>query len=344
MKTPVLVPISPEDLALLQWFADWSPKVHHADWRLRRAWPPGFREVADLSTSDPMEYARQQDRLAAPPERLARRRVRDVLLPYRLVEGTPTCARLTARGRAALKLADRNLPTRFSSHAPDVFDDVPLTVLHYQDNVDGWQAMLTEYQEDDYRGRHTLTAATATLSTVSSTGTFLNGSIREHHRFLRLSLQNAAHQMVGEAYLSFEGLAELLTSSGSVPVTLASYLGSDGVRRSEPAPPPISAHRRMLERLDQSEEGQAALLTSILAKIRGGNIPVKLKQQLVQDLERAVQCGRDNEAFVVQQAIEEVSVAVESLSILAQDRQDLLSTDHEDGLLPAVLQPILLGG
>jgi hypothetical protein len=344
VKNPLLVPVSPEDLVLLQWFADWTPKVHRADWKLRRAWPPGFREVADLSAFSPMDHARQQERLAAPPERLARSRVRDVLLPYRLVEGTPTCARLTERGRAALKLAGRNVPGRFSSHAPDVFDDVLLVSHHENDHADGWREMLTEYQDDDYRGRHTLTAATGTLSTVSSTGTFLNGSIREHHRLLRLSLQNAAHHTLVEVYLSFESLAELLTSSGSVPVTLQSYLGADGMRRSEPAPPLVSAQRRMLERLDQAEEGQAALLTSILTRVQDGNIPIKLKQQLVRDLENALQCGRANEAYVVQQAIEEVSVAVESLSILADDRQELLSsTDREAGSLPPVLRTVLLG-
>lgn len=339
----ILVPVSPEDLTLLGWFASWTPGVHRADWQTRRRWPPGFREIADLSAYSAKSLEDAERRLCVPPNKRDKSRVRD-LLAYRLVEGTWSCARLTPRGRAALKLAQRPCPDFFASHAPDVFDDHPLAPHHEEaeDCETFWRELLVEYQDDDYRGRHTLTAATAQLSSSSSTGAALNGSLRTHNRFLHLTVTAADHRQILDLDLSFEQLAELLTSHMATPVTLGGYFGADGMRRSEPAPPPVSAKRRMLERLDGAEEGQEDVLRKIADKIRAGNIGKRLQEELLRDIDIAIGNGAANRAFVVTQALEEMSVVAEGALSIAADRLAAAGVDIRS--LPAASAVLELAG
>lgn len=340
MKTdPIMVPLSDEDLTLLAWLGAWTPEVHRADWPTRRAWPPGFREVVDLGVRHYKDEEAVAARLAASPNRGDWKRMWD-LLAYRLVEGTRGCCRLTSRGRAALKLAGREVPDRFESHAPEVFDPAwlapaPLPEGESSDHDDAavWREMLTEYWEDDYQGRHTLTKARAALLLGTSTGAYLNGSMRTHHRVLSLHVENNDGREILEASLSLEQLADLLTSSGHVPITLFRYRGIDGMSRCEPAPPPVSARRRMMERLDAAEETQEGVLRKIIAKVEAANIGKRLQVDLLGDLAVALTNGRSNRAYVVTQAVNEVSMVIEGALTIAGER---LALEGKSEKLPQV--------
>jgi hypothetical protein len=334
-----LVPLSPDDFAMLEWLAAWTPEVHQSSWTNRRRWPPGFREVADTSVHQRSEIGDAiKARLAWPPCKDGRRIVAR-LLAYRLAEGTWGCARLTPRGRAALKLDGRLCPDAFESHAANVFDDVPLIDPTGPDNEDAWREMLVEYRDNDYRGRHTLTGATASLCPTSSTGTNLNGSIRGHNRFLTFCVRNAAHQEILRLNLSFEGLAELLTSHMETPITLDRYIGADGMPRSEPAPPPVSASARMVERLSAVEDVREARILEIRQKIAGANIGKRLQEELLRDLDFAAS-SESGRAFAVQQAVEELSVAVESAMVIAAERHSLAGLVSE--LLPPAVSVLAI--
>jgi hypothetical protein len=327
----ILVPLAADELVMLEWLAAWTPEVHRSSWGSRRSWPPGFREIADISTqSQPAKADAIKARLAWPPRKDGRRIVQR-LLAYRMAEGTWGCARLTPRGRAALKLNRLPCPDFFESHSPNVFDDFDLVGLG-PDNESAWLDMLAEYRESDYHGRHTLTNSTASICTVSSTGTHLNGSIRDHNRFLALTVRNAAHQEILRMNLSFEALAELLTSSMETPVTIDHYIGADGMRRCEPAPPPVSARVRMVERLSAVDDMREKRLAALREKIAAANMGKRLQEELLHDLKVAAS-AEDGRAFVVQQAIEEVSVAVESALTIAAERYSLA------GLMTEALPP-----
>lgn len=340
----ILIPLSKSHLDMLEWFGQWTPEIHRAGWAHRRTWPPGFRGVSDLGCTYPghKDYEEAVAKQTVPPESCLKKgpSTTGYLLPFGLVEGNIVCARLTPRGRAALKFYGRACPDEFVSHAPDVFDNVSLlpVVLRGQFEVGGdhpregsplpdedatWRSLLVEYMEGDYRGRHTITKATASLTISHSTGTSLNGSLRQHHRFVGISVRNNDGVCVCEFNLSVEQLADLLTSQGSVPVTMSHYNGRDGMRYAEPAAPPVDAMRRMKSRLAAGTNRSAAQIAGIMAKIEAANIGVKLKAELLLDLKVALDCGDSGHAFAVDQATEEVSQVIESLYTLAADRARL---------------------
>lgn len=339
----VLVPLQPQHLDMLEWFGQWTPEVHRVLWEVRRSWPPGYRGVSDLSVHYQDKIDKAVRLMTAPPPscfKVGPSRTLD-LLRYELVEGYPGCARLTPRGRAALKHHGRACPDAFVSHAPDVFDAVPLLPVAlrgmYQpgdrnclvdgtqlpDTPESWAAMLAEYREGDYRGRNTITRATASLVVGSSTGMVLNGSIRMHHRLVTVAVSNNAGDHVCEFSLSFEQLADLLTSNSSVPVTLGTHIGRDGMLREEPPPPFVTATQRMQARLEQGTNRTTAQVRAVMAKVEASTLGVKAKADLLHDLQVVLNCGDSGHAYAVQQATDEMSQAVESLFTLALDRAEL---------------------
>ncbi len=359
MKNEILIELDDGHLDLLAWFAAWTPGVHWADAEHRRAWPPGFRELEDLSVSwrGSDEWKEAHKALAVPPDtKRDGGRVR-TLLEWRMVEGVRSCARLTPRGRAALRLAGRDCVDRFASHCPEVFDDVPLTpvVLHNEweaggktaekagdplpDEEASWRRMLVEYHEADYQGRHTLTRAGASLTRFSSNGTWLNGSVRQHHSGLLLEVRSETRQPVLRAEMSLEGFTDLLTSNSQVPITINFYVGDDGMPRSEPAPPPVSPTRRMRERLQKSEHRQDELIAGLEAKVRalmeGKKLSKKAAEDLLHDLRIVRDNGDSNRAFVVDQAVDEMSVAVESLLTITGERVRLAGGESAAAQLTA---------
>jgi hypothetical protein len=344
--TERLLELTEQQLDLLQWFGEWVPGIHNATpetWEYRRRWPPGWREVSDLGVYNEKNYAKAERQFSKPPESCLKKGIsiaRD-LLPYRLLEGTWRCATLTPRGRAALLHHGRPCPDYFESHAPNVFDDVDLRPAVYRglfeiasmkkgerglkrgaelpDTPDTWRRMLVQYQEDDYRQKGTLTKAHAYL-TQTTGRTALNGSLRMHHNFLTLHLHNQDGSRICEAYFSLEGLADLLTSAGSVPVTLDSYYGKDGMRRSEPAAPPVSMMERMHARLEQATDRTADQIRDLMEFVEGIKMGKRAKEEILHQLKVALDCGDSGHAFAAQQAAEEISATVESMLTIAADR------------------------
>jgi len=341
----VLVPLNDEQLTLLEWLGQWAPAIHQADWKRCRAWPPGFRHVPDLSVGyypTSKEYEEAKRTMSVPPDLILRhtRGLVNTVIPYELVEGVSRCCRLTPRGRAALKHHGRPCPDEFESHAPNVFDPVSLlpVVLRgmykfrhsykvagtpMEDTPETWKELLAEYREEDYRGRHTITRANAILSQASSTGTSLNGSLRRHNTFLCLSVHSNDNRQICEIAFSLEGFADLLTSNAHVPTTVLAYTGNDGRQRTEPAAPPVSPERRMQARLEGATDRESVLIQEIMAKVEGYKMGKKAKTELLFLLDVAKSNGEANLAYAASQAVDEVSVAVESMLTVAVDRAEM---------------------
>ena len=99
---PIPVPLRAVHLDLLQWFGEWTPEVHRADWQKRRRWPPGWRYLADQS----VYHAKQPPPEVCAPHPKQNHALVRYLLQYGLIEGSwRRIFRLTMRGRCALKLA-----------------------------------------------------------------------------------------------------------------------------------------------------------------------------------------------------------------------------------------------
>lgn len=313
---------------MLQWFADWTPAVHDADWQRRRTWPPGFRHAVDCSVMDPARHAEAKRLLAYAPHRERNHGIIYKLLCYRLIEGSRRVHRLTPRGRAALLHHGRPCPDSFrpSPRMGEVWESIDLSLK--DDGPGAWRAELVEYRDDDYQGRHTLTTARASITRPHSNGTFLNGSIRQHRTWVEINVLSASRQIVCEVAFSLEGFADLLTAQSEVPATILSYVGHDGMMRSEPAAPAVSPQRRMRERLSAAEDTQAARLREIATKVEAANIGKRLKEELLSDLGHDANLGDDNRAWVVTQAAEEVSSVVESMVTIAAERQQLFASGY----------------
>jgi hypothetical protein len=327
-----LIELSDDELKMLEWFAEWTPEIHRADWATRKSWPPGFREVAYHSLTDPKRVERRRQRLAIPPVREGLALVPQ-LLAHRLVEGTWHCARLAPRGRAALLHHGWPAPERFESHT-EAFEAHDLRLLPDGDGPVQWEDALVEFRDKDYQGRFTLTKATASLTRVASNGTPLNGSLRLHHRLVRLTFRSSDCAQVLSATMSYEQLSELLTSSMETPVTLDFYFARDGIARSEPAPTPVSARERMEHRLKAADDEREVKLRALREKISSANIGVRLKEDLLRDLGFAMS-AEPGRTFAVEQAVEEVSQALEGAVAVAQERFEIAGIIAEDLRLPA---------
>jgi hypothetical protein len=383
IRDDLLVPLSRDDLVVLAWFADWKPEIHRAAWKRRRQWPPGFREMADVSVYSPRQESAVKD-LSYPPvlpgekaggvkgPRKAKGSL-SRLISYRLLEGTWSVARLTSKGRAALKLHSARInnyqpPDAFESHAPDIWDDHDLRPVYLDntrldfvdkvmkrvpevyrkaskgdslpDNELTWRIMLAEYKDEDYRGSGTLNGCTAIL-TVASGLRPLNGSLRTHHSFPTLRIHDEANYEVVEVAMSYEALAELLVGNHNVPVTIDSYFGPDGMRRCLPVPEPVSITRRVHERVKRHRQDSLGWLEEAKQIVQEGRMGKKLQAAIIEKLELAIRDVGSEGAYTAHMAMEEVSSVAESLLTIMVER-----TGADRPLLPdgSTVTPVLMLG
>jgi len=359
MELNLPVPLYRGDITVLSWYAAWKPEVHEAHWDVRRAWPAGFRYMEDLScpgsrcgqTVERAEERMQDGPLIKGDTRHRRNGARGSLhrlLEYRMIEGhTSQACRLTARGRAALKIRGLDCPDFFESHCPEIFDDHNLLPIlgrnvhidmmdrvmsrlppEYKvdhdeplpDNKTTWELMLREYSEDDYRGSGTLTKASAGLRICSTTGRYLNGSLRNHHQYVSMTVQTETGHRVVECALSLEGLADLLVSQSDVPITVDYYTGQDGMSRSEPAPPPVSVTRRMRERIARGNQDIQGWIDKAALLVEGTKMGKKAAAEILHLLSLAKRDADGHGAFAAQQAMEEISSVAESMMTVMGDR------------------------
>lgn len=357
-REAILVPLTRHDLDVLAWYAEWTPEIHRLNQKRRKAWPPGFREMDDASQAYGEKLDRMKADGSYPPaiggETSKRSRARSLLerlLSYRMIEGSPwSPCRLTVRGRAALLFHGRPCPDLFESHCSEVFDDVSLVPrsgsggvsVDFDDSVMGrvpdriksvahgellpdtkevWGYMLEEYKEDNYRARGGLTGASACLSKVSTTGRWLNGSLRRHHNYVSIRINDGSRRGVAEIAVSYEGLADLLTSGHDVPVTIDSYQGHDGMRRGQPCPEPASVSRRMQERVKREEQDVRIKLSDLRGLVEGAKgLGKAAAAEMLKTIELLERDARTLGAFAAQQASEELSTAAESMGIMIADK------------------------
>jgi len=359
------LPLTEGDLAVLEWYAAWTPAIH-AKVEYRRQWPPGFRAMRDCGVYGPHLQEAMDDESHPPAlsdkERnntqgkrsLANSRLH-VLLAYRLIEGTTARpCRLTARGRAALKAAGRPCPDFFESHAPNVWDDHDLRPIkginarlemndeilkrlpeayrvkhgeHLPDDEKTWELMLAEYHDDDFRSRGTLTGATAHLYQGVNARRTLNGSLREHRTVLGLTVEDEDGKEVVDLTFSLEQFADMITSMSRVPVTIDAYTGTDGMVRGLPAPPLVSITRRMKERIARSNQGLQQRVEKLRGEITGTRMGKTAQAKMLRDLDLLAAGLENHGAFAATQAKEEVSQVAESMITVMRDQAEIAGLD-----------------
>lgn len=380
----IQLPLTQDDLTVLAWYAAWSDKVYNANWDLARRWPPGYRQMRDLSCpgfSDRRNTVANADHtLTAGPllrgdtvqKRSGARKRLHNLLAWRLLEGHPSRAcRLTARGRAALKMYGMDCPEMFKS--PNVvFDDCDLRPrkgetchIDFDDNVMGrlpsgydvphgellpdnqttWELMLTEYSEDSYRGKGTLRGACAGLRPVSSTGTYLNGSLRTHTSYITMEIRaENSPRAICEVAMSFEQLADLLVSNSDVPVTVTYFTDGEGMLQTHNAPPPVSVSRRMKERISRGNQDITNRVEQAITLLDAAKMGRGAKEEIRRILELVARDVPTHGAFAAQQAMEEVSSVAESMMTVMAERAAALPGGFAGNLLGGVSTTLMLEG
>lgn len=348
----ILLPVSEAGLDLLEWFGQWTPDTHKANWDAARAWGPGWRSmVSDLKYKDKETVADYFKRMLVPQLPLglmanvsaAGRTLRKLKDPYAtaiqltsygLLEGDQTLYRLTPKGRAALKVAERTVPDFFRSHCPEIFDEVTLLprVCRGGDLFDlgalgddlpdmdsTWYKMLRLYPGGRVHG--TQRRASFQVSPVTGRNIYLQGSLRAHSRALRLTFESNTGHTILEAMLSSEQLMEAMTSQTSTYVTLDRYVGYDGMPRSEPCPPPIPIGKRMEHRMHDSNRTAFARIAELRASLEGAKMGKKAKKDVLDQLDILENNWPKDTAFAVTQAVEEVSSLMEQAVTIAQEKQ-----------------------
>jgi len=301
----------PQQLALLEWFAGWTPKIHARP--EARRWPPGYRAIADISLQGQMGFNPKKIEQARRAGTLSPHGSNDwdvcgSLLPLGLVEGIYNLARLTPRGRTVLLASGVACPEVFPSHAPEVFDDVDLRDGAEPDMAGVAESMSRERLDWHARG-------SARMTTVSGER-FLNGSLRSHDRYVGLRIYVDGHEIV-EVGLSFEQLASLLVTSSEVPVTVDRYRDHEGMPQSRPAPPPIQPGLRMRKRLANTGVETDGRLDELAKMVEGtASLSQKRRNELLHLIRIIQHNNLSNQAFVVEQAAEEVSAVVEAAAIV----------------------------
>ncbi len=360
IRDDALVPLTGGDLTVLAWFAAWTPEIHKLDWKHRRRYPPGYRDITDVSTYGNHHEKAREDQSYPPvfknePKRgfttgptLAKSHIIPKLLRYRMLEGTWGCARLTGRGRAALKLNGMECPDFFESHdkstifddhdlrpqkginfrtewsdetmgrIPDVYKDTRHKE-HLPDDETTWKLWLAEYSERDYMGWSSVNRCSARLS-VSSGLTALNGSLRTHSRFPSMTITDEHGREIVDLWLSFEQLAELLVSNGTTPVTVTSFFDRDGMRQDQRVPDPVSISRRVQERVKRSAQDAHGWIHGAIKMLDKAKMGKKARAEIIDKLELAIRDTGGLGAFAAQQAMEEVSMVGESMLTIMTER------------------------
>ena len=365
IRDDILVPLNKNDLTVLAWFAEWTPEIHKAAWGYRRRWPPGYRAIADVSTHNHKKHEKARADKSFPPvlvgeetdrfggggptaPTLAKGRYIPKLLTYGMLEGTWNCARLTGRGRAALKLNGRDCPDFFESHdGGTIFDDHDLlpqkginikinfddTTMgripevyketgykgHLPDDETTWRIWLAEYQDKDYMGWSSNNRCAARLS-VTSGQRPLNGSLRLHTRYPTLHVEDGDGRTVVELAMSFEQLAEILVGQGSTPVTLDYYWDRDGMQQQNRVPPPVSISRRVKERVKRGAQDAHGWINEAAELLNKAKMGKKAKAEIIDKLGLAIRDTGGLGAFAAQQALEEVSMVGESMLTIMSER------------------------
>lgn len=354
----ILVPITSADLTVLEWYAAWTPAVHRADWKHRRTWPPGFRRMEDLSCPSFSDrdntvenaVAKMMDGPLLPGDTVQKRRAArgrlKGLLSYRLIEGSRwgEACRLTARGRAALKLHGRACPDGFESHCDDIFDFVSLLPVQGRntkieehdlrdtigrryasgvalpDDESTWRLMLAEYRGQFHLANSATNSGKARLG-IHSGDTYLCGSMRQHHRYVSIDITDAeTRESVISCAMSFEGLAELLVGNMEVPVTISGFRLSDGMRYDRPVPPPVSVSQRMAARIELGTSELLRRIDEVAAGIKDSKLGVRAQAELLNTLGIIARDVATHGAFAAQQATDEMSSVAESLLVLMRER------------------------
>jgi len=154
----------------------------------------------------------------------------------------------------------------------------------------------------------------AMLGTVSSNGTYINGSILPQRSFISLRIDDPDGKMVCDVVMTHEQLARLLTGNTYVDVTLQNYRTSDGSLVSEYVPEPLRVDERVKGRLGSRFDLALERLQVIENTINGSKaLSAKAKDDLTRQIRVVEGNLKADISFTVTQALEEVTDVTESL-------------------------------
>lgn len=154
-------------------------------------------------------------------------------------------------------------------------------------------------------------SATISMNLVQSSGTWLRGCLQPQHYYVSIGLKDIDGRIIAQAGLSYEQAAKMLLYSGDVACTLERYRSETGELISEKIEPPKTVHRRMNERLSDSNDALLNRLYDVerdlVAMVDGNERKSKGKlQELVSAVNTIRSHLKANTNFIVQQAEEEL--------------------------------------
>lgn len=291
---------------------------------------PGFADKRSL-------LSEAERRLSIHPHPKQAAQIMHDLLAYRLIEGTTHCARVTRRGRAALKYHGRTCPDVFQSHCPDIFD--PVSLLPMYDMSDGyagvspykymdplpdtqetWHTLLLEYSSTGYAGRRTLNSSQIYIGVASCTPMALSGSLREHSQVIIIHVNSPEGNRLLDLSMSLEQFASALVGNTHVPVTVDSYRGSDGHTYSEVVPSPITPASRMKTRLSHVQAKTHQSIAKLRELLENAKLGVGARNQLLETVRYLEQTLLSDQAFVATQTAEEMGMVAESLMVIMKEQ------------------------
>jgi len=155
----------------------------------------------------------------------------------------------------------------------------------------------------------------ARLSSVSSSGTYLNDCLQAQHHYLCLEIEDPDKKTLCRMAMSYDQFVRILTDTSSVTVTLERYRDREGNLVVEAVKKPESVQDRMVDRMGEVHESLSNrikdLRKDIYEALNDGKAGKKTLEQLLHNAKVIEEHFESNSAFIVQQASEEIKTMQE---------------------------------
>lgn len=185
------------------------------------------------------------------------------------------------------------------------------------DAVDPDKSGNIAHGRDMYRPDHS--KSTISILTVSSNGTYLNGSATKHHEYVSIAITAPD----GRALVTADNqLTSALVSSRAVPCTVSRFwsINNDNIQMSEIVKQPDSVEDRMRKRIGDRLESHGKTVDKLIGildeQIDSGRPMSKTKlSEIRRELSFYKDTVQNSVAFTTEQASEEISSVVEQAAI-----------------------------
>ncbi len=173
---------------------------------------------------------------------------------------------------------------------------------------------------DDYEVDHS--RSTLYISACSSTGSWLNGSAVQHHRYITMHINGPDGRRLVEVGMTFEQFAAALVSNSFIPCTLEAYwsIGEGALLLRERMRPAPSIKERLDKRVraqfDDKFQWMKDCIKTMEENVAAGKALSKTAQaEMAGRLKNALSQLADTPSYAVERSLEEVTSIVESAAI-----------------------------